>query len=92
MFCLFDVDKFKAINDTFGHVVGDEVLVAIANCMKNTFRDRDIIMRLGGDEFVAVIIGKNSKEYIVSVATTILEAITNSPQSATIIIKVYCYS
>ena len=57
MFCLFDVDKFKAINDTFGHVVGDEVLVAIANCMKNTFRDRDILMRLGGDEFAVYAVG-----------------------------------
>lgn len=57
MFCLFDVDKFKAINDTYGHIVGDDVLVAIANCMKYTFRDRDIIMRLGGDEFAVYAVG-----------------------------------
>lgn len=57
MFCLFDVDKFKAINDTYGHIVGDDVLVAIANCMKYTFRDRDIVMRLGGDEFAVYAVG-----------------------------------
>ena len=51
MFCLFDVDKFKAINDNFGHSVGDEVLVEIAKCMKRSFRGNDIVMRLGGDEF-----------------------------------------
>ncbi len=53
MFILFDVDKFKTINDTFGHDVGDEVLIAIGGTMQHTFRERDVIMRLGGDEFAA---------------------------------------
>lgn len=51
IFCLFDIDKFKLVNDTFGHSAGDDVLVEMANVMRNSFRDSDIIMRLGGDEF-----------------------------------------
>ncbi|MBR0099799.1 MAG: GGDEF domain-containing protein [Treponema sp.] len=52
MFCLFDANKFKYLNDTFGHSVGDKVLIEIANCMKKSFRPNDILTRLGGDEFV----------------------------------------
>lgn len=52
LYILFDVNKFKSINDTYGHSVGDEVLVAIAKTMEKTFRASDILMRMGGDEFV----------------------------------------
>ena len=51
MFCLLDADKFKSINDNYGHAVGDKVIIEIANCLKKTFRDTDIFFRLGGDEF-----------------------------------------
>lgn len=51
IFCLFDVDKFKNVNDTFGHAAGDDVLVGIAEVLKNSFRESDMVMRLGGDEF-----------------------------------------
>ena len=51
MFCLLDVDKFKLINDTFGHGVGDKVIIAIADCLKASFRKGDVVMRLGGDEY-----------------------------------------
>lgn len=50
-FYVMDVDDFKSINDSYGHGVGDRVLVEIASCLKNTFRESDIVMRLGGDEF-----------------------------------------
>ncbi len=53
MFVLFDVDRFKSINDNFGHNAGDKVLVAIGEAMRKTFREKDIILRLGGDEFAA---------------------------------------
>lgn len=52
---IFDVDDFKQINDKFGHVVGDKVLIEIANIFKNTFRDSDTLVRWGGDEFVALL-------------------------------------
>ncbi len=62
MFCLLDVDKFKSINDNFGHSVGDKVLIEIAKCLKDSFRDTDIVMRLGGDEFAVYAKGVTTKE------------------------------
>ena len=53
MFIMLDADKFKSINDTYGHDVGDKVIIAIANSIKKTFRADDVVMRLGGDEFAA---------------------------------------
>jgi diguanylate cyclase (GGDEF)-like protein len=50
LFC--DLDKFKSVNDTFGHDVGDEVLVAVADRLSSTCRPEDVVSRLGGDEFV----------------------------------------
>ncbi len=51
MFLVVDIDKFKSFNDTFGHEVGDKVITAVADCLKDTFRNRDVVLRLGGDEF-----------------------------------------
>ena len=56
---LFDVDNFKWINDTFGHVAGDKVLKAVAQGLAQRFREDDFIARYGGDEFVVFIIGMN---------------------------------
>ncbi len=57
MFCLFDVDKFKYVNDTYGHAAGDALLIGIAKTMQKTFRTSDILIRLGGDEFVVFATG-----------------------------------
>ena len=54
---LFDVDSFKSINDTFGHVAGDKVLKVVAQTLTESFRKNDFIARYGGDEFVVVIEG-----------------------------------
>jgi len=50
-----DLDNFKQINDSFGHSVGDTVLIAISGRLKNTLRDMDTIARLGGDEFTILL-------------------------------------
>ena len=50
-----DLDKFKPINDKFGHAEGDLALLTFANQMKRSFRDSDIFARLGGDEFVVLL-------------------------------------
>ncbi len=62
MFCLMDADKFKYVNDTFGHAVGDKVIIAIANALVDSFRDSDVVFRLGGDEFAAFAVNVNDTE------------------------------
>ncbi|MHB1085388.1 MAG: putative bifunctional diguanylate cyclase/phosphodiesterase [Thiobacillus sp.] len=54
-FLLFDCDHFKAINDTYGHQVGDQVLQGLAESLQGALRGGDRIYRLGGDEFVTVL-------------------------------------
>lgn len=51
-----DLDGFKAINDNHGHKVGDELLVAVSQRMKNSLREGDMLARIGGDEFIAVMV------------------------------------
>lgn len=51
----FDLNNFKVINDTHGHKLGDSVLKTFSDCMKDVFRDSDIIARLGGDEFIVLL-------------------------------------
>lgn len=75
MFILFDVDKFKLVNDNFGHDVGDEVLIGIAEKMQHTFRGKDIVMRLGGDEFAAYMPGMYKEEAGRQVLDRLIDAI-----------------
>lgn len=51
---IFDLDRFKEVNDTFGHDVGDDVLRAVAKCLKDLTRYHDVVARLGGEEFAIV--------------------------------------
>lgn len=53
--CVIDVDNFKKINDSFGHIIGDEVLIMVTRLLQNSFRQSDLLYRYGGEEFVAVI-------------------------------------
>ncbi|MDF1482296.1 GGDEF domain-containing protein [Extensimonas sp. H3M7-6] len=52
---LVDIDNFKQINDRFGHLFGDEVLILIANLLRKSFRSEDQIFRFGGEEFVVLL-------------------------------------
>lgn len=52
---LLDIDRFKNINDTLGHTIGDELLTALSGRIKKTLRDTDTVARFGGDEFIVLV-------------------------------------
>ena len=52
---IFDIDNFKAVNDTYGHHAGDEIIITVANAFRSRLRITDAAYRLGGDEFVIVL-------------------------------------
>ncbi len=56
---VIDIDHFKPINDNFGHMVGDEILLLVSRLMTSTFRTTDLLYRYGGEEFVAIISAEN---------------------------------
>ncbi|WP_109016907.1 sensor domain-containing diguanylate cyclase [Novimethylophilus kurashikiensis] len=61
---LLDLDHFKTINDSFGHSVGDEVLIAVSRTIRENIRDTDIFGRLGGEEFLLVLPESDTQEAI----------------------------
>ena len=60
--CILDIDFFKKVNDTFGHVYGDEVLLMLSQEMRKTFRPNDLLFRFGGEEFVVVVKVENKQK------------------------------
>ncbi|MGY6276467.1 diguanylate cyclase domain-containing protein [Methylomonas sp. MgM2] len=59
---LLDLDRFKALNDLFGHDVGDQLLVKVANSLKSLVREEDTIARFGGDEFVVLLVDLDAEK------------------------------
>jgi diguanylate cyclase (GGDEF)-like protein len=79
---VFDIDHFKAINDRYGHDVGDDVLVAFARLLRAHLHATDLPARLGGDEFVAIMPGSTGDESMV-VCRRILKAVRGHPWQET---------
>jgi diguanylate cyclase (GGDEF)-like protein len=77
---LFDLDRFKPVNDTYGHLVGDTVLRATAAVLKREVRDIDMAARIGGEEFM-VLLPETGAEAAHQVAERIREAIAAEPIS-----------
>ncbi|MGN1136929.1 MAG: GGDEF domain-containing protein [Oscillospiraceae bacterium] len=76
LFCLFDVDKFKHINDKYGHNIGDKVLIEISKALQKVKRNNDIVMRLGGDEFAAYFLDIDSKSDASEIITMFFDEIS----------------
>ena len=70
-FIIVDIDNFKDINDTLGHLFGDSVLTDLAQEMQDLFRANDVIGRIGGDEFIVFLRGMNHRSHIESKADDI---------------------
>lgn len=77
---LIDVDNFKKINDTMGHLFGDQVIQSVSRILRNTFRSSDIIGRMGGDEFLVFMKGVDSEELILQKCNEVCRGIS----------KIYC--
>ncbi len=72
---IFDLDNFKSVNDELGHPEGDKVLKKFANCIKSSFREKDIVARIGGDEFIVFISSNPPEEGISDKLQSLLEDI-----------------
>lgn len=69
---IFDIDDFKKVNDTFGHIYGDEILILISRIIQKVFRTSDMKFRFGGEEFIIVMKADNSED-----AFTVFERLRN---------------
>jgi len=70
-----DLDRFKVINDTLGHDIGDEVLITVAGRLKHALRESDFISRWGGDEFVVILENLSAASEAAVVATNIIDTL-----------------
>jgi diguanylate cyclase (GGDEF)-like protein/PAS domain S-box-containing protein len=74
--CL-DLDNFKDINDTFGHALGDALLIAVGQRIKGNLRDVDMIARLGGDEFAVLQVNVRDKRSVAELAERLIRAFSS---------------
>lgn len=75
---VIDVDQFKSYNDSYGHLAGDEALIAVAEALRRSARSHDVLARVGGEEFVALFPG-TSREGALVVAERMRRAVQRTP-------------
>ena len=74
---LVDLDRFKFVNDTFGHEVGDELLKHVARVLKGNVRQNDLVARIGGDEFVLALRGLDKPQAAASIAAKLIRQLSS---------------
>lgn len=77
---MIDIDKFKTINDTYGHHIGDSVIISLANTLKQLSRKSDIVCRFGGEEFV-ILLPETDANGAISIAQKIRQAVEENAVS-----------
>lgn len=75
---MFDIDGLKKVNDSKGHLIGDEMIKKIAQAIESSIRKSDFLARIGGDEFIAILFGSN-KKYFEKKFRNLLEQLENEP-------------
>ena len=83
-----DLDGFKAINDNYGHTIGDQLLVTLAGRMKQALRDVDTLARFGGDEFIAVLLDLDNSASCVPLLNRLLDAASTPIQLSDNLIQI----
>lgn len=73
-----DIDKFKSINDSYGHDLGDQALLMVANRLKSCVRDEDIVSRWGGDEFVCLLLEVKQEADVTHLAEKMINRIAEA--------------
>jgi len=71
-----DLDKFKNINDSYGHDIGDQLLITVANRLQDSVRGEDMVSRWGGDEFICVLLNVDHESDAINLANKMIEQIS----------------
>jgi diguanylate cyclase (GGDEF)-like protein/PAS domain S-box-containing protein len=87
---LVDLDRFKPVNDTHGHAVGDELLKSVARRLKAAVRETDVVGRIGGDEFLVLLCGPVGREAAQQVAEKIYNQIAQPVQLGDLRLELTC--
>jgi len=81
-FIIFDLDKFKLLNDSFGHDFGDRVLTVTANTIKQAANRKGQLIRIGGDEFVLLLVGFDANQFMQKIRTEIKSSLSKEQDQA----------
>lgn len=87
---LLDLDRFKPVNDQFGHAVGDQLLQTVARRIKAAVRETDTVGRIGGDEFVVLLTGPLSRESAQGVTDKIFNLVAQPMELSGIRVEITC--